>query len=83
MIIALAAKDLISTIIENIVVPGINMFLVTLQIKSLSKYLPGQDSINSKIIFLPFINALLTFILTVLITFLFILYTFNTLLGIK
>lgn len=83
MIIALAAKDLISSIIGNIVVPGINMFLLTLQVKALTKFLPGKDSSKSKIDLIPFINALLTFVLTCLITFLFILYTFRTLLGIK
>jgi len=83
MIIALATKDLIVTIIGNIVVPGINIFLLTLNFKSLSKFLPGKDSANSKINFISFINALLTFILTVIITFLFILYTFKILLGIK
>ena len=83
MIIALAAKVLISSIISNIVVPGINMFLFTLQIKALTKFLPGKDSVNYKIDLIPFINALLTFVLTVIITFLFILYTFQILLGIK
>ena len=83
MIIALATKDLINTIIGNLVVPGINMFLLTLNFKSLSKFLPGKDSIKSKIDIIPFISALLSFILTIFITFLFILYTFNILLGIK
>jgi large-conductance mechanosensitive channel len=83
MIIALATKDLISSIISNIVVPGINMFLLTLQIKALTKFLPGKESSKSKIDLIPFINSLLTFVLTVIITFLFILYTFQILLGIK
>ena len=83
MIIALATKDLISSIISNIVVPGINMFLLTLQIKALTKFLPGKESEKSKIDLIPFINSLLTFVLTVIITFLFILYTFQILLGIK
>jgi large-conductance mechanosensitive channel len=83
MIIALATKDLISTIIGNLVVPGINIFLLTLNFKYLSKFLPGKDSVKSKIDFIPFINAILSFVLTVIITFLFILYTFNVLLGIK
>jgi large-conductance mechanosensitive channel len=83
MIIALATKDLISTIIGNLVVPGINIFLLTLNFKYLSKFLPGKDSVKSRIDFIPFINAILSFVLTVIITFLFILYTFNVLLGIK
>ena len=83
MIIALAAKDLITTIIGNIVVPGLNLFLLTLNFKELSKFLPGKDSVKSRVDFIPFISALLSFILTLVITFLFILYTFNILLGIK
>ena len=83
MIIALATKDLIYTIIGNLVVPGINILLLTLNFKYLSKFLPGKNSVNSKINIIPFINALLSFILTIIITFLFILYTFNVLLGIK
>jgi large-conductance mechanosensitive channel len=82
MIIALATKDLINTIIGNIVVPGLNILLM-LNFKYLSKFLPGKDSVNSKIDIIPFINALLSFVLTIFITFLFILYTFNILLGIK
>ena len=83
MIIALATKDLIYTIRGNLVVPGINILLLTLNFKYLSKFLPGKNSVNSKINIIPFINALLSFILTIIITFLFILYTFNVLLGIK
>jgi len=83
MIIALATKDLITTIIGNIVVPGLNLFLLTLNFKALSKFLPGKDSVKSRVDFIPFISALLSFILTIVITFLFILYTFNILLGIK
>ena len=83
MIIALATKDLIYTIIGNLVVPGINILLLTLNFKYLSNFLPGKNSVNSKINIIPFINALLSFILTIIITFLFILYTFNVLLGIK
>ena len=82
MIIALATKDLINTIIGNIVVPGINILLM-LNFKYLSKFLPGKDSVKSKIDLIPFINALLSFVLTIFITFLFILYTFDILLGIK
>jgi large-conductance mechanosensitive channel len=83
MIIALATKDLINTIIGNLVVPGINILLLMLNFKTLSKFLPGKDSVKSRIDLIPFINALLSFVLTVFITFLFILYTFNILLGIK
>jgi large-conductance mechanosensitive channel len=83
MIIALATKDLINTIIGNIVVPGINILLLMLNFKYLSKFLPGKDSVKSKIDIIPFINALLSFVLTIFVTFLFILYTFNILLGIK
>jgi len=83
MVIALASKDLIQSIIGNLVVPGINLGLLTLNFKSLSKFLPGKDSTKTKVDIISFINALLTFILTIIITFLVILYSFNNLLGIK
>jgi large-conductance mechanosensitive channel len=60
MISALAIKDLINAVIGNLLVPGLNTFLIGLQIKSFSKFLPGGEKIDG----LPVIKALLTFIFT-------------------
>jgi large-conductance mechanosensitive channel len=66
MVIALTIKDLIGTFIGNLLVPSMNVFLVSLQIKSFSKYLPG----GSKIEFLPVIKAALTFLFTFIVMYL-------------
>lgn len=60
MISALAIKDLINAFIGNLLVPGLNTFLIGLQIKSFSKFLPGGEKIDG----LPVIKALLSFIFT-------------------
>jgi len=66
MIIALTLKDFVSTFIGNIIVPAINLFLIQLQIKSLTKFLPGNENIELS----PVVKALLTFVLTFVIIFL-------------
>jgi len=66
MIIALTLKDLIAALIGNLLVPGLNLFLISLQIKSFSKYLPG----GSKLDFLPVIKTMLTFVFTFLVVYL-------------
>jgi large-conductance mechanosensitive channel len=66
MIVALTLKDLVEAFIGNLLVPGINTFLLSLQIKSFSKYLPGGDKIN----LLPVIKALITFLFTFMVVYL-------------
>jgi len=66
MIVALTLKDLVGAFIGNLLVPGINTFLLGLQIKSFSKYLPGGDKID----LLPVIKALTTFLFTFLVVYL-------------
>lgn len=66
MIIALTLKDFVSAFIGNLVVPAINLLLIQLQIKSLTKFLPGNELIE----FSPVIKAFLTFFLTFLLVFL-------------
>lgn len=66
MIIALTLKDFVAAFIGNLIVPAINLFLVQLQIKSLTKFLPGNELIELS----PIIKSFLTFLLTFLIVFL-------------
>lgn len=66
MIIALTLKDFVSTFIGNLIVPAINLFLIQLQIKTLTKFLPGNENIELS----PVVKALLTFVLTFIIIFL-------------
>jgi large-conductance mechanosensitive channel len=74
MIIALTLKDLVATFIGNFIVPSINLFLVQLQIKSLTKYLPGNELIEIS----PVIKSFLTFLLTFLIVFLSVTLLFSS-----
>ena len=63
MIVALTLKDLIAAFIGNLLVPGLNVFLIGLQIKSFSKYLPGGEKVDV----LPVIKSFFTFLLTFLV----------------
>ena len=74
MIIALTLKDFVATFIGNFIVPAINLFLVQLQIKSLTKYLPGNEAIELS----PIIKSFLTFLLTFLIVFLSVTLLFSS-----
>ena len=74
MIIALTLKDLVATFIGNFIVPAINLFLVQLQIKSLTKFLPGNEAIELS----PIIKSFLTFLLTFLIVFLSVTLLFSS-----
>jgi large-conductance mechanosensitive channel len=66
MIIALTLKDFVAAFIGNLIVPAINLLLIQLQIKSLTKFLPGNELIE----FSPVVKAFLTFFLTFIIVFL-------------
>jgi large-conductance mechanosensitive channel len=66
MIIALTLKDFVAAFIGNFVVPAIHLFLFQLQIKSISKFLPGNEAVDLS----PVIKSFLTFFLTFLIIFL-------------
>jgi large-conductance mechanosensitive channel len=74
MIIALTLKDFVATFIGNFIVPAINLFLVQLQIKSLTKFLPGNEAIELS----PIIKSFLTFLLTFLIVFLSVTILFSS-----
>ena len=74
MIIALTLKDFVAAFIGNFIVPAINLFLIQLQIKSLTKFLPGNEVIDLS----PIIKSLLTFVLTFLLVFLSITLFFSS-----
>jgi large-conductance mechanosensitive channel len=74
MIIALTLKDFVSTFIGNFIVPAINLLLIQLQIKSLTKLLPGNEIIELS----PIIKSFLSFLLTFLLVFLSITMFFSS-----
>jgi large-conductance mechanosensitive channel len=70
MIIALTLKDVIASLIGDLLVPGINTFLLSLQIKTLRKYLPGNEKIDGANV----IKTILTFLLTFFLLYLLFIY---------
>jgi len=78
--IALATKDGIQSFVGDIIMPSIVMLLHSLNIDSLQNYLPvnGQSHLN-----IPnFIKQMITFILIIVISFLFVKIAFEYLLNI-
>ena len=63
MIIALTLKDFVATFIGNFIVPAINFLLIQLQIKSLTKFLPGNEMIELSPVIKSFLTVFLTFLL--------------------
>jgi large-conductance mechanosensitive channel len=77
--IALYTKDLILSFSGDIVIPLINKALLGLNIKSLTSILPHKVKFNVVLFF----QNLISWILGVLITYLFIQYTIKMFLGIS
>jgi large-conductance mechanosensitive channel len=78
--VALAAKDGIQSLVSDIIIPSVLLLLNSLHIESLKKYLPstgaGHLNVNN------FIKQMITFILVIIISFLFVKIAFGYLLGI-
>jgi large-conductance mechanosensitive channel len=78
VIIGLVTKDTVLSLIQDVVVPLIVILLLRLKIKSLTQILPNKDNgLNIT----KFISCLITWILSVICTYLFIQYAFIKLLG--
>jgi large-conductance mechanosensitive channel len=65
-VIALTVKDLIGSLIGDLFIPSITLFLIHLRLGHLSKYLPGHNKVHM----LPLMKTFLTFILTFFIMYL-------------
>ena len=77
--IALVTKDLIASLVGDIIIPGIIILFIHLDIKSLAKMLPGKSSFD----FTNFFKQFISWIFVIIITFVFITYAFKGLLGIS
>jgi large-conductance mechanosensitive channel len=77
MIIALALKDFITSIVSDIIVPGINMILLSLKIKEFSKFLPGKEKVD----FFQFLKTFISFIFIMGTTFLVLNYTIRNIIN--
>lgn len=79
--IALAAKDGIQSLVGDIIIPTIVMLLKALHIDFLTKYLPvtGKTQLNIT----DFVKQMITFILIIVISFIFVKFAFGYLLGVR
>ena len=78
--IALATKDGIQSLVQDLIIPGIVILLHSLHIDWLTKILPFHG--NSQLNILNLINQLVTWFLIIIISFIFIKFSFEYLLGI-
>jgi large-conductance mechanosensitive channel len=79
--VALATKDSIQSLVSDIIIPTTLILLNSLNINSVKRYLPVNESNQLNIS--NFIKQLITFILIVVISFLFVNIAFGYLLGIN
>ena len=79
--IALAVKDGIQSMVSDIIIPTILILIRSLRIDFLRKYLPENG--NSNLNIPEFIKQMITFVLVVIVSFLFVKLAFEYLLNIK
>ena len=79
VIIALVTKDLILSLVGDIIIPVFIILFLKLNIKWLTAILPGKSTFD----FTSFFKNLISWIIIMLVTFFFIQTTFEILLGIK
>lgn len=79
--IALAAKDGIQSLVGDIIIPAIVMLLHSFNIDFLTKYLPVNGKVQLNIT--DFIKQMVTFILIIVISFVFVKVAFGYLLGVS
>jgi large-conductance mechanosensitive channel len=79
--VALAAKDGIQSLVGDIIIPAIVMLLHALHIDFLTKYLPVNGKVQLNIT--DFIKQMVTFILIIIISFVFVKVAFGYLLGVS
>lgn len=82
VVIGLVSKDLILSLVQDIVIPGILLLFIKLKFDFMSKILPHKDK-KVQINFINFIGCIITWILALFCTFVFVQYTFVNVLGIK
>ena len=78
--VALAAKDGIQSLVGDVIIPTIVMFLHALHIDFLTKYLPVNGKVQINIT--DFVKQFVTFILIIIISFVFVKIAFGYLLGV-
>jgi len=79
--IALAVKDGIQSMVGDIIIPGMLILLKNLHIDFLKKYLPENGKSNLEIA--SFIKNMITFVLVVVVSFIFVKLAFEYLLNVQ
>lgn len=82
VVIGLVSKDLILSLVQDIVIPGILLLFIKLKFDFMTKILPHKDK-KVQINFINFVGCVITWILALFCTFIFVQYTFVNLLGVK
>jgi len=79
--IALATKDVIQSLVSDVIIPGIIFLLLKLNIESLTKFvmIPGKTKFD----FINFIKQFITWIFIIVITYIFVKVAFEGILGVK
>ena len=77
--IALVTKDIIQSFVGDIIIPSFIFVLTSLNIKGLTDMLPGKKLLDLT----NFFKQLISWVLVIIITYLFITFTFKVLLGIE
>ena len=80
VLIALSAKDLLTSIVGDIIIPLIIFLLLRLNIKRLTAILPSG---SNHFQITNFIKNLISWIISMIVTFIFVKTTFELLLGVK
>lgn len=78
VVIGLVTKDVVFSLVQDIIIPIVVILLIRLQIKSLTKILPNKEN---RLNIVNFIGCLITWILALICTFLFSQYVFIKMLG--
>jgi len=79
VVIGVGTKDLIQSLVSDIIIPSIVNLLKALDIRSLQKQLPQDSQLHIT----HYIMQFVTWIFILIVTFVFIKFMFNTFLGIS
>ncbi len=82
VVIGLVSKDLILSLVQDIVIPSLLLLFIYLKFDIISKILPHKDK-RVQINVINFIGCVITWILALICTFIFVQYTFVKFLGIN
>ena len=82
VVIGLVSKDVILSLVQDIIIPIFFIIFIRLKFNTFTKILPRKDKmVNLNIT--NFVGCLITWVLALFCTFIFVQYTFTYVLGVK